>query len=191
MWAPWATRDCGPIRNAAGRRLRPLLSALVLLSLSGCGAAVSVFSINDGAYKAMWAKGWAPVDSAAAGLAPSGTYPGACNVGGTKVGCHNVSVQVADDLQTLLNDLKTTSTPSQYATANDALEQAVQLDITGLNLRAQSLTAAESTSPDDSAMFSQGVADIQKAATEFSAAYSEFPSSDRPSPAPFAGGYAG
>jgi hypothetical protein len=180
-----------PIRDATRRRLSPLLSALLLLTLSGCAVGVSIIDIDDGAYTTMWARDWAVVDSDAAAFAPSGGNPGACNTGGTKIGCYQASVQVATDLQSLLSDLKSTSTPSQFATANGALEHAVELDITGLNLRAQSLTAAESTSPDDATMFSQGMADIRQAASEFSTAYAEFPSYARPSPVPFAGGYAG
>lgn len=181
----------GAIRGAPGRRLRPLLSALLLLTLSGCSVGVSIIDIDDGAYITMWARDWAVVDRDAAAFAPSGSNPGACNTGGTKIGCYQASMQVADDLQALLTDLKTTSTPSQFATANATLEQAVELDITGLNLRAQSLTAAESRSPDDDAMFSQGMASIHQAPPEFSTAYAEFPSYARPSPTPFAGGYAG
>lgn len=179
------------ISRALGRRLRALLTGLLLLTLSGCAVGVSIVAIDDGAYKTMWARDWAVVDRDAAAFAPSGSNPGDCNTGGTKIGCYQASVQVAGDLQNLLTDLRTTHTPSQFAAANDSLEAAVELDIAGLNLRAQSLTAAESTSPDDDAMFSQGMADIRQAAPEFSTAYAEFPGYARPTPAPFAGGYAG
>jgi hypothetical protein len=40
-------------------------------------------------------------------------------------------------------------------------------------------------------MFTQGMADIHQAASELSTAYAEFPSYARPTPVPFAGGYAG
>jgi hypothetical protein len=168
-----------------------LAAALLSLALSGCGLTVSTFSINDAAYKAMWAKDWGAINGDAGAFAPSIGSPGSCNTGGTKSGCYDASVKVADDLQTLVNDLTTTSTPSQYTTASATLDQAAHLEIVGLKLRAQSLTAAESTSPQDNAMFAQGQADIHQASPKFSLAYSAFPSYDQPLPRPFPAGYSG
>lgn len=179
--------------DIALRKQRSILVAAGLLSLalSGCGLTVSTFSINDAAYKAMWARDWGAINGDARAFAPRGGSPGSCNTGGTKIGCYDASVKVADDLQTLVNDLKTTSTPSQYTTASATLDQAANLDIAGLKLRAQSLTAAESTSPQDNAMFAKGQADIHQASPEFSVAYSAFPSYDQPLPRPFPAGYSG
>jgi hypothetical protein len=152
---------------------------------------VSNFAISDGAYKATWSRDWAAINADARAFAPSPASPGACNTGGTKIGCYDTSLKVAGDLQTLADDLSTTNVPSQFQTANATLNEAVDLDVTGLKLRAQSLTVAESTLPGDNAAFTAGYSDIHQANPKFGVAYSEFPSFDRPLPLPFAGGYSG
>lgn len=73
------------------RKPRSILVAAALLSLAlpGCGLTVSTFSINDAAYKAMWATDWGAINADARAFAPSSGSPGSCNTGGTKIGCYD------------------------------------------------------------------------------------------------------
>jgi hypothetical protein len=143
--------------------------------------------VNDGAYKAVWSKDWAPVIRDARAWGPNGASPGVCNKGGTKQGCYNTDEKVATELQQLRNDLLATNTPAEFRDAAATLDQALMLEVDGLHQRDSAIAQ------NNDASFGQAVATLKSANALFTKAYQQFPDYDRPTPAPFGGpsGYSG
>ena len=183
---------CAAIERARRTPPTPLQYVKVVMVfavfvLAGCGASVSVHPfVDDGEYKTVWTKDWAPITRDARPWAPSSSSPGVCNKGGTKQGCYDVDERVASDLQQLLNDLRSTNVPSVFGDANAAIEQAIALDIDGLHQRDVGIAHN-----DDSA-FKQAVDKLSRASALFGTAYAKYPEYDRPTPVPFGpSGYSG
>jgi hypothetical protein len=110
-----------------------LLGLANALLVSGC--TITVVNIDDGAYKATWSAGWAPVIQDELPFLASATSPGVCNIGGSQIDCIKTDEKVGADLQGLLDGLTTTSVPSAFSKATDTLEQGLRLEIQGLKDR--------------------------------------------------------
>lgn len=155
-----------------------LVGCLALLMTGACAANVHPFSIDDAAYKRVWAADWSAVQRDAAPYRATSTSPGVCNVGGSQRGCVLSDQRVVDDLNRLIQDLQTTRVPSEYAKANSAVLDACKVEVQGLQLRDRGLGQQDTQS------FSQSDSLLRAASHSMTLAYALFPPYDRPIPAP-------
>ncbi|HEV3322581.1 MAG TPA: hypothetical protein VG147_10400 [Solirubrobacteraceae bacterium] len=163
------------------------LGAVGALSLSGCGASVSLsagVTTNDGPYLAAWRTGWTAVERASAPYIPTATSPGACNKGSTKEACYQTDLHVARAMGRLGESLSHVSVPAAYKTANAEMLQATRIHLRGLSLRMHSLEAGDYTEAERDGWFTESKALIAESNALAQKAYQSFPQWARPNPAP-------
>jgi hypothetical protein len=164
-----------------------MLGAIGALSLSGCGASVSVgvgVITNDGAYLAAWRTGWTAVERASAPYFPTATSPGACNKGSTKEACYQTDLEVARAMRRLGESLSHVSVPTAYKTANAEILRAMRIHLRGLSLRMRSLEAGDYSEAERDGWFTESKALIAESNALAQKAYQLFPQWARPNPVP-------
>jgi len=100
----------------------------------------------------------------------------ACNIGGTRQGCYDVSDRMIVALNSLLRDLNTTDVPSRYVDGDDAVRHAVQRLLDGFQTRNSGLAA------NDNASFVRGNDELKQGNSDLSRAWRRFPANARPVP---------
>ena len=159
-------------------RPRLLVGCLVLFTIGACAANVHAVSIDDAAYKRVWAADWSAAQRDSVPYRATATSPGVCNVGGSQRACVLTDKRVAGDLDRLIQDLQTTRVPSEYAKASSAVLDACKTEMQGLQLRDRGIGQQDSQS------FAQSDALLRAASHSMTIAYALFPPYDRPIPAP-------
>jgi hypothetical protein len=134
-------------------------------------------------YRMIWARDWNSINQASTPWNGSNGNPGACDIGGSRIGCYRTDRAVFVGLINLTADLRSHEVPASYVPAHRALLAALTTEIKGLNDRDVGLSA-----PGHAASFSTGVAELREASGELNAAYVLFPADDRPLPALFGAG---
>ena len=132
---------------------------------------------NESSYNQVWNRDMTQIARDSQPLAPTATAPGVCNNGGTKQGCYDTDERIIADLTGMKTDVALLMVPPRYATANQLLQQALQLDIDGLRLRDQAIASS-----DPNASFGPSNDKLTQADATFRRAHIAFPSDNRPIP---------
>src|SRR5262249_17923677 len=104
-----------------GRRIAvSAFFAAASVAIAGCGGSVASVSggvvAHDGAYRAVWERGWTAVNRDVIRYLPTTRSPGVCNKGGTKAQCFMTDRRVATDLRWLETNLRRVHSPGPIAT---------------------------------------------------------------------------
>lgn len=162
----------------------------VLLCFVGAAAgvtscSVSVGSVHDDQFRAVWSPGWVAVNAAAKPLVASAGNPGACDIGGSVQACVRTDQNMVTALKKLRTNLAAVETPQEYAVASKTIQHAIQLEINGLTHRNGAIKAKNNR------LFSKAITELQQAGKLFDQGYAQFPQTTRPTPQPFNGGISG
>jgi hypothetical protein len=160
-----------------------LCLAAGLVGVTSCS--VSVGSVHDDQFRAVWSPDWAVVNAAARPLAPSAGNPGDCNIGSSATACVRTGQNMVAALTKLETDLEAVTTPQEYTGASTTIRHAIQIDIKGITDRNNAIKAR------DNRLFSTAITEVQQAAKMFPQGYAQFPQTTRPTPQPFDGGFSG
>lgn len=149
----------------------------IIAPVTSCS--VSVSSVNDSRFRAVWSPGWATVSAATEPLKATSTGPGACNIGGGKSACVRASENTITALSKLKTDLAAVETPSKYRVASATIQHAIRVNIKALTDRINAIKTS------DNNLWTTANNEIKQAEQLFNQGYAQFPPETRPTPQPF------
>jgi hypothetical protein len=156
--------------------------AIATLTLAGCvsmrvettGAASIEDLSHENAYIAVYTEQMTNLGAGFAAFRPSEANPGVCNKGGDKQGCFDADVALVGDLAAMLRALNSTVVPPRFRDADRLLREAIDKDLSGVQLRNQAIATN-----DDEAWHRHAVL-LDQAIASWKAAYAAFPADHRP-----------